>query len=646
MSRRLNLGLLIAGLLLCGAGLGLLSTVLPRGASAQTDEEELYEEEGLSEDEAALEEAQPVLDEVQPAQTEDPGEVPGPVTEGTPLEEETLPAALPEPVSAPAASPPVAVPDDGSGAPDAVPALAPAADGEPVASSPAMSEEEFLEEEAGISQEERIRGEEEPQPGYEVLGPDDEVYAGEEGVVSGGETMELETAMQEAEKIPSILTTLEECKRVALMNDKRVQVALKQIAYEKFKVQESERPFLPGLKGTWERQEGDAASTSGGPDTGFTTLKYGLEGQYELFSGGKLIYTLKQNKNNLEVAKKKYYAARQEIIFKTEKAYYTLVKSQMVFEVQADLSKAAESALTFSREAYRQGLNSYHEFLNVQSQTDQTYYQLLANQQEITLAELGLRQACGIGPNIGIQIDAVLTFTDFNFNYSLDECLELAFKNRPDLAVSELTTLSDLFGIKIALAEAYPKIVLTGTLGKNGQNQEGQPFELKDEWTAKVEAGWAIGANTSKYSYEKKKSPGTQVGGPTDNTKSSGTHKAELALFDKFENLSNVAKAQTQQATTEADLAELRDKVANEVEENYFNYQKAMTQVTASLSRIKFKEKDLEVNRAKHMMDEVPLSTVLTAEVTLGEERVTYVKALSDYYIAISGLFKAMGLAK
>lgn len=638
MSRRLNLGLIIAGLLLSGAGLGLLSTFQVRGASAQTEEEELYEEEGLSEDEGPYEEAAPVS-EAQPAQTAVPSKTPKP----EPETEEPIPGQAIMPVAAPAPRAGGGTPQEG---PSPEPQAAPAS-GEASTTSSSLSEEEFLEEEAGISQEERIRGEGEPERGYEVMGPDElGAVTGEAAPSPTGELRELETAMQEAEKIPSILTTLEECKRVALMNDKRVQVALKQIAYEQFKVQESERPFLPGLKGTWERQEGDAASTSGGPDTGFTTLKYAVESEYTIFSGGKLIYTLKQNKNNLEVAKKKYHAARQEAIFKTEKAYYTLVKSQMVFEVQADLSKAAESALTFSREAYRQGLNSYHEFLNVQSQTDQTYYQLLANQQEITLAELGLRQACNIGPSIGIQIDAVLTFTDFNFNYSLDECLELAFQNRPDLAVNELTNLSDLFGIKIALAEAYPKVVLTGTVGKNGQNQQGQPFELKDEWTMKVEAGWAIGANTSKYSYEKKKSPGTQVGGPTDNTKSSGTHKAELALFDKFENLSNLAKAQTQQATTEADLAELRDKIANEVEENYFNYQKAMTQVTASLSKIKYKEKDLEVNRAKHMMDEVPLSTVLTSEVALGEERVTYVKALSDYYIAISGLFKAMGLAK
>jgi outer membrane protein TolC len=98
--------------------------------------------------------------------------------------------------------------------------------------------------------------------------------------------------------------------------------------------------------------------------------------------------------------------------------------------------------------------------------------------------------------------------------------------------------------------------------------------------------------------------------------------------------------------TSEADLMELRAKVAKEVDENYFNYQKAMTSVTASLSKIKFREKDLEINRAKQMMNDEPLSQVLQAELQLGEERVNYVKALADYYESISGLFKAMGLSK
>jgi outer membrane protein TolC len=520
-----------------------------------------------------------------------------------------------------------------------------------------QSEEQFLEEEAGIAPEERAvpQQKETKKEDYEVMTPEGGQGGGElatEGTEEApeegkkAEIAEVETAMTEAEKIPSILTTLEECKRVALLNDRRVQVAIKQMKYEQFKVMEAERAFLPQAKGTYEQQDGAAAGqNASSPDTKFNGMKYGLEGEEILFQGGKLVYTLRQSQNNLEVAKKKYQQAKQEVIQKVEKAYYNLVKSQMIFEVQTDLSKAAESALAFSREAYRQGLNSYHEFLNVQSQTDQTYYQLMSYQQDITLAELALRQACNVDSSIGVQIDAVLTFTDFNFNYSLDECLELAFKNRPDLAVNELTTLSDYYGIKIAMAENWPKITFNGMVGKDGQVQQGQPFTLSDAWTAKIQGTWMIGANTAQYSQEKKVTiPKTY--GTTDNTKSSLTQDVSLAFFDKLENFSNVAKARVQQATTEADLVELRGKVANEVEENYFNYQKAMTMVTASLSKIKFREKDLEINRAKQMMDDVPLSTVLTSELQLGEERVNYVKALADYYIAISGLFKAMGLAK
>ncbi len=523
-------------------------------------------------------------------------------------------------------------------------------------------EEQFLEEEAGAGEEGAAPQEEElaPEEEYEIFAPEEgeeaftEPVPGEEEwegwaeEAPEGEMAEIEKALEQAERIPSILTTLEECKRVALLNDRRVQVALKQVQYERFKVQEAEREFLPLVKGTWEREEGTAeeqTTPSATEDMGFKSLKYGLEGEQIFFQGGKLVYTLRQAKNNLAMAKKKYQQARQEAVFKVEKAYYSLIAAQMTFDIQADLSKAAESALAFSREAYRQGLNSFHEFLNVQSQTDQTYYQLLTYQQEITLAELELRQACNIDPSIGIQIDAVLTFTDFNFNYSLDECLELAFKNRPDLAVNELTTLSDLYGIKIAMADAYPLVKFIGYVGKTGQNKANEKFVLDDEYNLKLDLSWMIGANTAKYLLEKKKTI-PQTIGTQNNVKDSLTHKAEVDFFDKMENFSKVSKAQVQQATSEADLIELRGKVANEVEENYFKYQRAMTQVTATLSKIKFREKDLEVNRAKQMMDEIPLSQVLTSEISLAEQRVEYVKALSDYYVAISGLFKAMGLIK
>jgi outer membrane protein TolC len=473
---------------------------------------------------------------------------------------------------------------------------------------------------------------------------DDEYWEEDEDGEGSEEFAEIEDALEESKKIPTILTNLGDCKRVALQRNPRVQVALREVRYERYKVLEAEREFLPQLKGSWEKQEGKSDS-EGGDASGFSGLKYGLEANQKLFTSGKNLYTLKQAKTKLFVAKKKYEQARQESIYNVEKAYYELVKTQMAFEIQADLSKAAESALSFSREAYRQGLNSYQEFLNVQSQTDQTYYQLLSSQQDIALAELELRQACNVDATVGVQINAVLTFTDFDFNYSLDECLSLGFKNRPDLAVNEYTTLADLYGIKMTMAEDMPQIEFVGQVGKNGQSQKGEGLELSDEWSVKLQASWILGANSTQYSWENKKSVPTKFGAQ-DNTKDSATQSLQISLFDKFENFSNLAKSKVDKATSEADLVELRGNVANEVEENYFNYQKAMTMVTASLSKIKFREKDLEINRAKQMMNEIPLSQVLTSELQLGEERVNYVQALADYYTSIAGLFKAMGLSK
>jgi len=516
-----------------------------------------------------------------------------------------------------------------------------------------ISEEELLpaviegEEDFEITEEDVGELEEEGEEEFEEEEYEDEYWEDEYAEEEEEEFAEIASALEESKKIPTVLTTLEDCKQVALLNNPRVQVALREVEYERYKVLEAEREFLPQVKASWEKQEGKSEQSGGSSNSGdgFFGLKYGIEATHTLFSGGKNVYTLKQAKTRLLVAKKKYEQARQEAIYNVEKAYYELVKTQMIFEIQADLSKAAESALSFSREAYRQGLNSYQEFLNVQSQTDQTYYQLLSSQQDIALAELELRQACNVDASIEIQINAVLTFTDFDFNYSLDECLSLSFKNRPDLAVNEYITLADLYGIKLAIAEDMPKIEFIGQVGKNGQSQKGEGLELSDEWSVKLQATWILGANSAQYTWENKKSVPTKFG-TQDNTKDSKTQSVSLALFDKLENFSNLAKSKVDKATSEADLIELRGNVANEVEENYFNYQKAMTMVTASLSKIKFREKDLEINRAKQMMNEVPLSQVLTAELQLGEERVNYVQALADYYTSISGLFKAMGLSK
>ncbi len=453
----------------------------------------------------------------------------------------------------------------------------------------------------------------------------------------------IESALREGARIPDILTNLEDCKRSALINARRIQVTIKEVRYARYKLLEAEREFLPKVKMNWERKDG--ISEEDQKEQSFDSIKYGLEGFQTIFHGGKLVYTLKQAKINLQTAQKKFLQTHQEVIFKVEKAYYELVKAQLVFEIQADMSKAAELGLSFSREAYQARLNSYSEFLNIQSQTDQTYYHLLAAQQDIALAELQLRTACNVDSAISIQIDAVLTFTDFDFNYSLDECLELAFENRPDLAVKESTTLSNLYGIKLAKTEGMPKIEIVGSVGKSGENKKEERMELTDEWTLKLQASWALGANSAEYTWEKEETSPTEFG-EQNNIKSSTTQKATVEIFNKLENFSKLAEARVEMANSEADFVELKGKAAGEVEENYFDYQKAMTMVTASLSKIKFREKELEINRARQMMDEIPLSQVMNSELQLGESRVNYVEALGDYYTAIAGLFKAMGLSR
>jgi outer membrane protein TolC len=651
-----------------GLLLGMMVWLSPTAVAQDEEEEIIYEdvEEGEDAQPAAAENAtEEVWEEVEEETTPAPAT---PVPTPGPVKASPVPTA--EPKSAPAAEEDTedegeveeeviveeeepyqpepkfeAAPAKAAPTPEAGPQALPPVIEEQTEEELATEEEEIETEDLGAIEEEGAIEEKAPEVEYEEeLG---EEYW-EEAPEAAEEIAEIETALEESQKIPTVLTSLEDCKRVALMNDARIQVALREVRYERYKVLQAERDFLPALKANWEKQDGEAAAGAGAQSGGsgnYNGLKYGLETTQVIFQGGKLSYTLKQAKTDLNVARKKYEQARQEAIYNVEKAYYELVKTQMVFEIQADLSKAAESALSFSREAYRQGLNSYQEFLNVQSQTDHTYYQLLSSQQDIALAEVALRKASNVDTSIGIQINAVLTFTDFDFNYSLDECLSLGFKNRPDLAVNELTTLSDLFGIKVSMAEDMPKVEFIGSVGKNGQAQQGEAISLSDEWSMKLQATWIVGANSAQYSWEKKQNVPNKYG-QIDTSKGSKTQSVSLALFDKLENFSNLAKSKVDKATSEADLVELRQNVTKEVEENYFNYQKAMTMVTASLSMIKFREKDLEINRAKQMMNEIPLSQVLQSELQLGEERVNYVQALADYYTSISGLFKAMGLSK
>jgi hypothetical protein len=59
---------------------------------------------------------------------------------------------------------------------------------------------------------------------------------------------------------------------------------------------------------------------------------------------------------------------------------------------------------------------------------------------------------------------------------------------------------------------------------------------------------------------------------------------------------------------------------------------------------MEYQAKDLEAVRAKREMDEAQDSNIVDSLIKLAQEKFGYVQALTDYYIALAAINKAVGM--
>ena len=81
-----------------------------------------------------------------------------------------------------------------------------------------------------------------------------------------------------------------------------------------------------------------------------------------------------------------------------------------------------------------------------------------------------------------------------------------------------------------------------------------------------------------------------------------------------------------------------------EVQETYFKYKRALLQMSVAESKVDYQSRQVDFTEAKRELKEAGASSVLEELVKLGEEQYSLLQAISDYFIAIKSLNKAIGI--
>ncbi|MDP6686302.1 MAG: TolC family protein, partial [Candidatus Omnitrophota bacterium] len=436
---------------------------------------------------------------------------------------------------------------------------------------------------------------------------------------------------------------------MALENRLSRKIAEKEIGLSRLKIREARRALYPTASLNYMETTG--ITTSNVQD--FTDKEYKLKFEIPVYYGWRLKYAVDQAMSNVKASQQNYNKVRQDVQFEVETAFYAYIANKSNLTLQKDLLKEAELIHDTAKKRFDSKLITKAEYLQVSSQLKQIKYQLQSSENDVVMAKLTLVQTMNLeSPK---EVEAMFKGQDSFFDkprfdpkfigpvelgVGLEECLDLAFRYRPDLKAKKYMIDFNDYERKIVLSKNQFSVDVAGSYGKSGGAFESETLTLEKDWYIGLKVTKSLGGNTLSTSYTEEET--SEKHGQTSRTESI-SRAVEFRLLDNLESFSEKKSADIALDKSKEEFGQIKHTIFKEVKEAYLDYQKGLVQEMSSRDKIAHKEEELKITKARAGLNETPLSEVMKAHVSLTDERLFYVEAVVSLYQSLVKLNKATG---
>ncbi|MFC1621369.1 TonB family protein [Candidatus Omnitrophota bacterium] len=436
---------------------------------------------------------------------------------------------------------------------------------------------------------------------------------------------------------------LNEAVDIALENHMAANIAKEEISLSRLKVREARRALYPAASLNYMETTGMTTETT----QDFTDKEYKVKFEYPLYYGWRLRYAVSQAISNMNASRYNLNNVQQDLKLEVESAFYSYLAAKSSLKLQEALSKEVNDIFVIAKKRFDLGLTTKSEFLQTESQQKQVSYQVASSEGDVAMAALTLMQAMNVEDiddlaGVGDEWTSVLKAGPIDIDVSLDECMDLAFRHRPDLKSKEYMVAFNDYERKIAKSKDQLKVDLTGTYGKSGGAYESEALNMANDWYLGFKVSKPLGGNTLSASYTKEET--SEKHGQSSRTESVGK-SMELGILDNMQSFSEKKAAEIALKKARNEFQQVKDAILKEVKESYLNYKKGAIQVSTNLNKTRHKEEELKIAKARSELNEIPLSELIRAHIGLTDEKSFYIDALGSMYQSLAKLNKATGYA-
>jgi outer membrane protein TolC len=330
-----------------------------------------------------------------------------------------------------------------------------------------------------------------------------------------------------------------------------------------------------------------------------------------LFTGFKLLSTYQKAALTKEQAEANIKYTELTLVKAVQQAFLTLLQARANVASNKDSVARLESQYKVAQAYYDVGLKPRLDVLQAESDLAQAEQDLLKAENSVLVQIAQLNSLLNLPLNEQTNYVGELAYIPFAM--SIEDCLDLAFKQRPDLYMAVKSVQIAERDAKIAASPLYPQVQAQATYTKQGNTAD---LDLKDN----------SGSTT----------PETTTVGIT----------ASLQAWDWGSTYFGLQAARDNVKKMQADLAKLRLDVGYQVKTYYLNIQDAAKRISVARTALEASKEGYRMAVARYQAQVGTSTDVLDAQARVSTAEYNLTQALTDYQSALADIYVAMGTKK
>lgn len=388
--------------------------------------------------------------------------------------------------------------------------------------------------------------------------------------------------------------TFEEAVRIALDQNIALQQTENSVELESRQVFQQRMDFLPNLHFSTNGSRGSGFwQDQAGRNVAFTNknVNGSLSTNVNLFNGFADVASLEQAKHERDASVYTYDRARQDVVFSVVDNFLAYVNAREQVGIQQENAQSQTQQLEQIEEFVNVGTRPISDLYQQQAVVAQAEFQVLNAQRTAELNKTRLIQVLQLDPFANYEFSAPEVDDDPipAQQYELESLLRAALESRADVDAQEERILAAREGIRIAKSQYWPSIDLGGSYRSNfSPDENGGLFDQID-----TNRGNSIGFSVS------------------------------FPIFNRFSRGTDLQQAEVLYQNERLDLATLRQEVALQVRQAYFDYLITEKRVDVTNTQVRAAAQAVEAAEERYNVGAGTL-------VELTQARAQYVEAASN----------------